>query len=52
MKKGKKPIAILIWSVLCLAVLGASTYPFLNDYFLAKKQEAEESKTEKKGSKY
>ncbi len=52
MKKGKKPIAILIWSVLCLAVLGASTYPFLKDYFLAKKQEAEVAKSEKQGSNY
>lgn len=52
MKKGKKPLTIAIWSLLCLTILGLSTYPFLNDYFLAKRQAAEVAKSEMDGSNY
>lgn len=52
MKKGKKPLTLVIWGLLCLTILGLSTYPFLNDYFLAQKQEAEVARSERHGSSY
>ncbi|QIA88522.1 class C sortase [Lactobacillus johnsonii] len=52
MKKGNKFFGYAIWAILCLATLGASTYPFLQDYFLSKKQEAQVAKYEQYGNKY
>lgn len=52
MKKGKKLIGYAIWAMLCVAILATSTYPFLQDYFLSKKQEAQVVQYEKHGNKY
>ena len=47
--KNKKPIYYVVWGFLCLIILGISTYPFLSDYFLARKQEAQIAQYEKHG---
>lgn len=52
MKKRKKPLYYIIWGLLCLVILGISTYPFISDYLLARKQEAAIAQYEKQPRNY
>lgn len=52
MKKGKKTLSYIIWAVLCVGIVVGSAYPFLQDYFLSRQQEAQVAKYEKHGSNY
>ena len=50
-KKLFNAIYYAFWVILCLTIIGFSTYPFISDFMLAQKQEKQVEAFDKKDSK-